>query len=407
MSKPTAWSETELKVLHDVTLSKQEVAKKIGRSVVSVERKRDRLGVKHAPPEQPKDAEYWRSQFKKLQDEHKAAEKEQTAIQILVDEVRRLVPISYAPAPSRVVGSARDTGGKAQTAHLLLSDTHTGQHVSPAQTLGLGGYSPALFLNRLKYVEESVLGICTGHVTTKIDELVVGVGGDMIHGDLQHANEAAHLSTITDQVVTTAHALAQFLRNLAPSFRQVRIYSVVGNHARWQNQKKMPTVNRYSNFDTLVYHMARALLSEHKNVVWELDEQPFALYKIYGFLFHLSHGDHLRGGDKAMGIPAHALGRELSFNAQTLPFSDWAEPPHFYLCGHFHRPMELPHARGDIIINGGFPGVDNYALNSRFNTCAPLQKFFLVHPVYGRTATYNLHLSHGDTAYPKAPYQIP
>jgi hypothetical protein len=72
------------------------------------------------------------------------------------------------------------------------------------------------------------------------------------------------------------------------------------------------------------------------------------------------------------------------------------ETPAFYLMGHLHRPIEIPHSKGSVIINGAFPGIDGYALAEYFNSSWPLQKFWLMHPKFGRSATYDLRLDLGD-----------
>ena len=64
-----------------------------------------------------------------------------------------------------------------------------------------------------------------------------------------------------------------------------------------------------------------------------------------------------------------------------------------YLCfGHLHRPIVLPHTKGQVILNGAFPGVDGYSLAGAFNSSYPSQKFMLMHPKYGVTASYDIRL---------------
>jgi len=74
--------------------------------------------------------------------------------------------------------------------------------------------------------------------------------------------------------------------------------------------------------------------------------------------------------------------------------------------GHLHRSITLPHALGSVIVNGGFPGVDNYGLMEGFSPVDPMQRFFFVHPKYGKTAEYPIDLSHASTLN-KRPYSIP
>jgi hypothetical protein len=176
-------------------------------------------------------------------------------------------------------------------------------------------------------------------------------------------------------------------------------------NTRWQNQKKMPTENRYSNLDMFYYSLVEALTKDIKNIQWDLNMQPFALFKVQGFTFHAAHGDHLRGGDKTMGIPNHAIGREISTKTQLFAKHNM-QAPHYYVCGHLHRGIQLPHAQGTVMINGGFPGLDNYALAENFNPVDATQRFFFMHPRFGKTAEYELSLKFAEVT-DKPPYILP
>jgi hypothetical protein len=291
-----------------------------------------------------------------------------------------------------------------QSAVLLFSDTHVGKLVTPEQTLGFGKYDFNTFLHRLKYLEESVVSIITNHTTTPIQELVVAMMGDMLDGALNHSAEVGQVHTLFSQYYGAGHAIAQFFRNIAPHFPSVRVHTVVGNHTRWQNQRKMPTDNRFSNLDMFLYALVEALTRDIPNLKWDLNMQPFQLFDVQGFVFKEAHGDHLRGGDKALGIPNHAIGREISITSQ-LCSKGGRQAPHYYICGHLHRGIQLPHALGEVIINGGFPGLDNYALTENFNPVDPVQRMFFMHPKYGKTAEYMLSLKFAKDG--PAPYSIP
>jgi hypothetical protein len=276
----------------------------------------------------------------------------------------------------------------------MFSDTHIGQVVKADQTLGLGTYNFDIFLRRLARLERSVISIVQDHTTTPVPEIVIAMLGDMLHGNLSHAVEAGQVNTLFTQFYSAGHAIAQFFRNLR-AVAPLRIKTVVGNHPRWGTQKKMPTDNRYSNLDQFLYAYVQALLREVPGIEFELSTQPFSLFDVQGHGFYAGHGDHLKGGDRILGIPNHALGRNLS-NTSQLFASAKKRFPNYFLFGHFHRPITLPHASGEIIINGGFPGLDGFGLMEAFNSSNPSQKFFLVHPKFGRSACYDLRLDLGD-----------
>ena len=349
----------------------------------------------------------WRDRFNDLNKKYTRVLKRVAATDLLVSEVKSLAPLSYSPMPPVVLDRKRRAATNTpQSAVLLFSDTHVGKTVRPEQTLGHGNYNFNTFLSRLKYLEESIISIKDDHHSqTPCPELVVFMLGDMLDGSLGHANEADQRMTKFTQFYGAGHAIAQFFRHLAAHFPKVRIRTTVGNHTRWDSQKKMPTTNRFSNLDMFLYAFVRALLTDVTNIEFPLSEQPFVECDVQGYRFHGSHGDHIRGGDKALGIPNHAIGRNISVTTQ-LAARSGNGAPHYYVMGHLHRSITLPHALGSVLINGGFPGIDNYGLGEAFNPVDPSQRFFFVHPKYGKTATYEVDLKYAEVGAAR-PYMIP
>jgi hypothetical protein len=397
MSKSKEWTDTEVDFLVDQWQGGEtirNIAEQMKKTPKAIERKAYNLGLdKREPgPKQPKNVDktdYWKQQYKQVSKMLEEERWEKTEVEALVEEAHAMAPRSYQTAPNVKWPAKR--GGKPQSAVLLLSDTHVGQVIEPNQTLGFGGYNLDIFLQRLKRLEQTVYSILHDHVTTPIEELVVPMLGDMLHGNLSHAVEAGQKHTLFEQHFFASHALAQFLRNVAALVPKVRVYTAVGNHTRWGTQRKMPTDNRYSNFDMFTYAMIQALTRDIEELKWRLDKQPFAAFEVQGFQFWCGHGDHLRGGDKALGIPAHSIGRAIG---STMGLKARAKQPlvNFYCFGHLHKPIGLPHTLGKVIINGGFPGLDGYGLMEGFQSYPPSQKFFLMHPKYGRAACYDLQL---------------
>jgi len=340
-------------------------------------------------------AKYWKAQYNSVVGALAEARQSKIAEDILAERVLEMAPRSYAPAKfDNTKLFRRDGHATTQSAVALFSDTHIGAVVSPAQTLGMGNYNFEIFLRRLKRFERSIFSILSDHTTTPVSEIVVPMLGDMLDGALGHGAESGQPNTILTQFYSGGHAIAQFLRNLSV-IAPLRIYGCVGNHTRWQNQHKMPSKNRNSNYDMLLYLYVQALTRDLPTVEWNLNWQPFATFSVQGFPFYCGHGDNLRGGDKALGLPAHSMGRMVSTTTQLFTRAKM-ETPAYYCFGHLHRPISIPHAKGEIIVNGAFPGIDGYALSEYFNSAHPSQKFWLMHPKFGRSATYDLRLDLGD-----------
>jgi hypothetical protein len=419
--KTGLWSKEEIATFASLKaqgLTFPQIAEKLGRTVCSVQNKSRYLGNSvlvddtstpvgnvEQPEDDPNRVDYWKKQALSLRKDLRVLEEQKTAVEILVEDARSIAPVAYSPAPECNLIQKDTGGGSAQSAFLALSDTHVGQVVTPQQTCGFGGYNFPTFLYRLKRLENSIVSILKDHTTTPVSELVIGMLGDMLHGNLNHAAEAGQLNTVFAQAYNTGHALAQFIRNLSAIVPQVRVYTAVGNHTRWGTQHKMPSVNRYSNLDMFLYAYIEALLRDCPTVKFNLNQQPFTEFNVQGFTFLGAHGEHLRGGDKALGIPAHSLGRNVSIESQLRAKCN-RPGVNYYVFGHVHRPMEIPHSQGEIITNGAFPGLDEYAFIEKFVACDPVQKFFLVHPKFGRSACYNLSLKFADTSGP-LPYELP
>jgi hypothetical protein len=409
------WTDAEVDALGSGA-NTAELARSLGRSRSTVWQARKRLGLLGSlvtdglPPvtyegdKERATGDLWRVKFNELSAKYQKALKEQSVVEQLVGEIKDIAPKSYKSAPAITKLRPRNHGTP-QSAMLLFSDTHVGKDIRPDQTLGFGNYNFDVFLARLKYLEESVISIRENHTTTEISELVIAMLGDMLDGALNHGVEAGQRVTLFSQFYGASHAVAQFLRNLAPHFPKLRIKTVVGNHTRWMNQRKMPTENRFSNLDQFFYAMVQSLVHDIPNINFDLDCQPFSIFEVQGFTFHAAHGDHLRGGDKAMGIPNHAIAREISTKTQLFG-KHGRQAPHYYVTGHLHRGIVLPHALGDVTINGGFPGLDNYGLAENFNPVDPSQRLFFMHPKYGKTAEYDLSLKWAKT-YAERPYTIP
>ena len=411
------WTPEEIKVVKSKRAS-LDVARQLGRTMESVANKRKALGVKGtgriatqtskssiAEDLKAKDDHYWMREHQVISQKYQKLLKEQTVVERLVERIQTVAPVSYSAAPAILKGTTKKLHGHGQSAVLLFSDTHIGKNTSPEQTLSFGHYNFDVFMARLKYLEGAMLSIAKNHISTEIPELVIGMLGDMLDGQLVHSNEAGQLDPIFNQFYAGAHAIAQFLRNLAPHFPVVRIYSCVGNHPRFTNQHRMPTKNRFSNFDSFLYAMIGALVRDIPNIKWTLDAQPYQIFDVQGFTFFTAHGDSLRGGDKALGVPNHAVGRLVSTASQMMT-KYGRKNPNYYCVGHLHRDIVLPHATGSFICNGGFPGVDEFGLAELFVPADPSQKFFFIHPHFGRTACYDISLKFAEVS-KTAPYVMP
>jgi hypothetical protein len=308
-------------------------------------------------------------------------------------------PVRFVPSIHK-----REHVGQRESAVLLLGCTHVGKSVSPGQTLGFGSYGFGMFGSRLYFLEDRTISILKNHVTPSVDELVVVMLGDMLDGNLIHNKEITRAMTLFDQYYAAAHCFSQFLLNLSVHVPKIRVYTSVGNHPRWANQKRMPTENRYSNLDHFLYALVKAMVAQNTRIEFNLDTQPFCYFDIKGTKVLGMHGDHLKGGDSQMGIPIHAISRQISGISQ-LYESRGKPAPHLWVMGDKHKSIQLPTIKGEFIVNGSFVGDDNFSLTLSTGG-EPMQCLFGVHPKYRKSWEYKIKLIHAEYL-DKLPYKLP
>lgn len=285
-----------------------------------------------------------------------------------------------------------------EEAVLVLSDTHVGKIVEANETNGFGYYNPLRYLTKLQHLTDKVAHIINERNGYKhgnpIRRLHIMLLGDLVDGMLNHAEEIPGHTYVSQQVQLAALSLFQSIARLSLVVDEVKVYGLGGNHARWPNQKKPPTTGRFSNLDTIVLEWIQSLfeISPIKNVSFQLTRSLHQIVDILGFRFCTAHGDHLKGGDKAMGVPIHAIAREINSMTQRLA-ARHEKVPRYYIVGDKHKRIELPTARGAFMVNGAFPGTDGYSLSGGFSETLPEQLFFGVHPVFGKSWTYNMNIS--------------
>lgn len=299
--------------------------------------------------------------------------------------------------------------GEPEAAVLLFSDAHVGQHVDPGQTRGAGRYGPAVYLDRLAYLEGQV---GTQLASAGTQELHVFLLGDIVHGRLDHGAEGERTSLLTDQVRLAAWSLGQFLLRLAARVPTLYVHAAGGNHGRWMDQRRVPTVNRHSNLDHVVYGCVQAILwaAKTSNVRFELNAEPLQVVDVLGLRIAARHGDQVRGGGGGVdklggGLPTAALARDVV--AVSALFGSFGErPPDYYVIGDKHRHLVMSLPTGEFLVNGSFVGVDEYSYGLALAPARPMQIMFGINR-HGKTWQRDVSLRLAEPGGGLSAYELP
>ena len=192
----------------------------------------------------------------------------------------------------------------------------------------------------------------------------------LIHSNLRLDNNM----NVIKQVMSVSASICEFIAAIAPSFNNVYVYGVPGNHSRCLPVKEENM--KGENLDHLVFWYLEAALREYANVhcVHNDVEESVAIFRIRG---HLVYGVH---GDKD----------NIGTIVQTLTMF-FKEKPDFVVVGHRHVNGLTTVYDTKVIESGCVSGADNYCMDKRLRN-KPEQMIAVIDQ-NGLDCLYNVPLS--------------
>lgn len=249
---------------------------------------------------------------------------------------------------------------------LLLSDIHFGIESDNL----VNQYNPDIAIKRFSELVTKTLSHCKRH---NINELYVYELGDTLSGLIHSTIRFQNRLEVTEQIVGIANLLSQCLYMFSNALNKVTFTMVEGNHDRIIDNKKN-NLNKDS-FTTLVQELIieRTKAIENLKIV-KTNAETYSLLNIKGYNCVGVHGDKDKPNDVVENMIAITN-----------------VVPDFVYMGHYHNANEITNNNTEIIINGSFSGVDEYAYNLR-KASPPVQKFIVMND-FGRECTYNIRLN--------------
>lgn len=310
--------------------------------------------------------------------ERRAAQLEDHRAEVMGLASEPLTPVAF---PARV---PTVNGSKAETAILLLSDLHVGEHVSREELDGLNSYDVPIAEARLKRVFETTLSLLTKHwAGPPVERLIIGMLGDNISGSLHPELVRTDLMRPMESVRFVSGLLAGGIDMLLKKLScPIDVVSVPGNHGRValpKPESKGPAVESY---DTLVSDFLEMHYRKEPRVTFYVPPGPDALFSIYNYRILMTHGDRMSsGGGRGM------IGAELpllrGFQKLHLDYAMRGVILHHVFCGHYHTPLSCSLGTA----NGCLPGPSEYSISFRMRPNPPMQALVTIHPDHFITQT--------------------
>jgi hypothetical protein len=288
---------------------------------------------------------------------------------------------TYAERPKWL--APKSVGSGRGTLLAVLSDTHYGEVVNPAEVGGYNKYDLAIAEIRTERFFGRVVRLARDYFAgVKYDGIVLALGGDIVSGDIHDELQQTNALSTYQTVEWAVPRLAAGVEMLAKEFGRTHVVSVPGNHGRDQ---KVPRYKKRSahNADQHIAKLLAMLLAKNDAITFQVAESLDSTFPLYGFSFSVEHGDELArsfAGSAEIG-PLGPLQRGT--NRKKVALSAEGTDLHYALWCHFHK--YLPLAASGFIGNGSVKGTDEYARGLKFRPEPPQQALMVVDPERGVT----------------------
>lgn len=318
------------------------------------------------------------AQVKLLQKENDSAEK-------IRKEIWRLA--EFSPEPPRWLTHKHKGSGHPGAPMTNWSDWHYGERVSLAETGGMNEYNSDIAAERIQRLADRTVRMVKGFAfkehgkAVDFPGIVVGLGGDMISGDIHEELLATNDRTPNQCVNELTDLIAASFEQLLRDFPKIFVPCVVGNHGRTTRKPRMKG-RVFTSWEWNLYMGLARYFKNNPNIHFAIPEESDCYFECMGTRFLWTHGDSLgvKGGDGIIG----AIGPIMRGTLKTISAYDGIDRPvDCVVIGHWHQELWLPHC----IVNNSLKGDDEFArLAMRAHHSRPSQNLWFVHPEQGITA---------------------
>ena len=250
---------------------------------------------------------------------------------------------------------------------VALSDWHYGQLFDASAVEGRNSFNPEIAAARATLLPQkiaSMYGFSLGFFD--LDELIVCLLGDFIHGHIHEENLVANSMEPMEELVAVRDHLISIIEYLHATIAPKRMRVIGtrgGNHAR-TTKRTYHTKGGTTNLEWMLYSMVSKAVSVP--VEWELSADYFNTIDVKGQLVRVHHGDNIRywGGVGGVTIPLN----------KSIAAWNKLRPVTLDLIGHYHQFKR----QRDAVINASLVGYDPFALSIKADYEPPGQGFLVV-----------------------------
>lgn len=285
-----------------------------------------------------------RSELRRLQ-------REESRRESFIDLIKRVLSDNIEPLPYSASNSNKcelavmDKGAEdvdESTLIIPITDVHTGIVCKNSWN----SYSSEELICRLHSYYQQICAIRKRH---NAHNAVIVLGGDLISGIIYKNLRIENNENVIEQLKLISIYLTNFIKDLSEEFKEIKIYSVNGNHSRIMENKEEAL--KGEELDALIPFYMKASLQNFHNVhifTENSTDDTMVAFKIYDRLWYAVHGTY--------DNPASVV--------QNLTMMTGLKPDGV-LMGHKHTNALLSVHDTKVVQSGCLSGMDNYAIQKR------------------------------------------
>jgi hypothetical protein len=275
--------------------------------------------------------------------------------------------------PPKVGGSKRTkTELRQATPCFVVSDTHFGETVTRAESLGVNEYDLEIAARRMRKCWDNMLWLRDDMARTQTcEDTVLFLNGDIVSGDIHDELRETNDGGMRDQCRAARDALAPGIIELADATPgRLHVVCIGGNHGRVTHKQQIKNGQQHSAEHLGVYDPLAERIGAGRggNIVWHVPQSERYIIDVHGYRVSAQHGTMIRS--------------QGGIGGTLVPMTRWVtrvNDADYYVFGHFHEAD----AYGKVIKNGALIGESAYTKWLGVESRPPEQVAFVIDAVRG------------------------
>ena len=299
-------------------------------------------------------------------------------IQTLTDELvkkNELLKLYQLPLnPITEIKTPKADGKDYAAVLTLLSDVHVEHKITYEQTNGINKYSPAIAEKRIEtYFINLAKRIQKHQKEVQIDELIIGMLGDMLHGFIHEEYMRTNYLTPIEAMLFAVEQFEKGIKYIIKNVKlnRITIVCTIGNHSR-TTQKVYTDEEALYSHEWAIYNILAKLFPQ---INWMINNSYYSYLKVYDKTIRFSHGHEIKYQGGIGGIYVPLQRNRLRINQIRKAELD--------CIGHYHTTDFLRNS--GVLMNGSVCGADSYSIRKGFEPEPPMQQLLLIDSKRGFT----------------------